>query len=273
MDCVYYASGPGNISVVLLSMECQLYLRFNQKHLNLCFEDERRFGMTWGQVINDRMFLLGWTNASISWIIFIFVPYHTELKDPYEYVYRYTPGTYRTFLGMGKPTILNNVGYGQLLFAQIHLGPCISSHQNEITRRHQTLLHFFAIKGKSQPWGFCNNDIWKMKALGKFVKAFCWWGYYVPVSRGSLWWKYVSLSLCLLLPKQNKPEKNKLETLLRLSSPLNCWCISLLEEVVWWRNKSIKLCSAKLGILPWNYNFALRSPLTGELLDLKMDIV
>ncbi len=33
--------GSGNISVVLLSMEGQIALRFNQKYLNLCSEDER----------------------------------------------------------------------------------------------------------------------------------------------------------------------------------------------------------------------------------------
>ncbi len=36
-----------------------------QKYLNLCCDDERRpdgFGTTWGWVINDRIFILGWTN-------------------------------------------------------------------------------------------------------------------------------------------------------------------------------------------------------------------
>ncbi len=40
-------------------------LRFHQKHLNLCSEDERRsygFGTTCGWVINDIIFILGWTN-------------------------------------------------------------------------------------------------------------------------------------------------------------------------------------------------------------------
>ncbi len=35
------------------------------KNLNLCSEDERRsygFGMTWGWVINDIIFILGWSN-------------------------------------------------------------------------------------------------------------------------------------------------------------------------------------------------------------------
>ncbi len=39
-------------------------LRIHQKHLNLCSEDERRsygFGTTWGGVINDRIFIFGWT--------------------------------------------------------------------------------------------------------------------------------------------------------------------------------------------------------------------
>ncbi len=42
-QCIYYVSGPGNISVVLLSMENQIALRFNKKYLNLFSEDERRF--------------------------------------------------------------------------------------------------------------------------------------------------------------------------------------------------------------------------------------
>ncbi len=45
-----------NVLVVLLSMQGQKVLRFHQKYLNLCFEDERRsyvFGTTWGWVIND----------------------------------------------------------------------------------------------------------------------------------------------------------------------------------------------------------------------------
>ncbi len=36
------APGLGNISVVLLSMEGQRALRFHQKYLNLCSEDEQR---------------------------------------------------------------------------------------------------------------------------------------------------------------------------------------------------------------------------------------
>ncbi len=43
MDCftdyIYYISEPGNISVVLLSMEGPIALRF-QRYLNLCSEDE-----------------------------------------------------------------------------------------------------------------------------------------------------------------------------------------------------------------------------------------
>ncbi len=63
--CIYYVSGPGNISVVLLSMEGLRALRFNQKHLNLYSEDERRsYGSetTWGLVMNYIIFILGWTN-------------------------------------------------------------------------------------------------------------------------------------------------------------------------------------------------------------------
>ncbi len=62
--CPYYVSGPGNISVVLLSTEGQRALRIHQRYLTLCSEDEQtsyRFGTTWGWVINDRTFILGWT--------------------------------------------------------------------------------------------------------------------------------------------------------------------------------------------------------------------
>ncbi len=44
----YYVSGPGNISVMLLCMQGQKALRFNQKYLNLCSEDKCGFGMTRG---------------------------------------------------------------------------------------------------------------------------------------------------------------------------------------------------------------------------------
>ncbi len=47
--CPFYVSETGNISVALLSMTGLRALRFNQKYLNLCSEDERmshRFGMT-----------------------------------------------------------------------------------------------------------------------------------------------------------------------------------------------------------------------------------
>ncbi len=42
----------------------QRALRFHQKYLHLCSEDERRpygFGTTWGWVINDRISNFGWT--------------------------------------------------------------------------------------------------------------------------------------------------------------------------------------------------------------------
>ncbi len=45
-------------------MQGQKALGFQQKYLNLCFEDERRsyrFGTTWGWVINDTILILGWT--------------------------------------------------------------------------------------------------------------------------------------------------------------------------------------------------------------------
>ncbi len=63
-----------NISVVLLSMQGQTALRFHQKYLNLCFEDEwrsYRFETTRGWVINDRIFIFGWTNPlrAISFVV------------------------------------------------------------------------------------------------------------------------------------------------------------------------------------------------------------
>ncbi len=51
--------------------------RFHQKYLNLCSEDEQRsygFETTWGWVINDIIFIFGWTNPLIclwkQWYIF-----------------------------------------------------------------------------------------------------------------------------------------------------------------------------------------------------------
>ncbi len=54
-------SGPGNIAVLLLFMQGQKGLGFNQKYLNLCSEDERRsygFGTT-RVVINYIISFLG----------------------------------------------------------------------------------------------------------------------------------------------------------------------------------------------------------------------
>ncbi len=53
-----------NVVVPLLSMQGQKALGFHQKYLNLCCEDEQMsygFGTTWGWVINDRIFIFGWT--------------------------------------------------------------------------------------------------------------------------------------------------------------------------------------------------------------------
>ncbi len=47
--CTYYVSGAGDIAVALRSMDDPRALRFHQKHLNLCSEDEQRsygFGTT-----------------------------------------------------------------------------------------------------------------------------------------------------------------------------------------------------------------------------------
>ncbi len=48
----------------VLSMQDQKALGFHQKYLNLCYEDEQQsygFGTTWGWVINDRIFIFGFT--------------------------------------------------------------------------------------------------------------------------------------------------------------------------------------------------------------------
>ncbi len=60
--CLCYVSG--SIAVALLSIQGLRALRFDQKYLHLCSEDERRsygFEKTRGWVINDRIFILGWT--------------------------------------------------------------------------------------------------------------------------------------------------------------------------------------------------------------------
>ncbi len=57
------------VSIVLLSVEGRKDLGFHQKYLSLCSKDEQRFyrfGTTWGWVINDRIFILGWT-VPLSW--------------------------------------------------------------------------------------------------------------------------------------------------------------------------------------------------------------
>ncbi len=67
--CLCYVSGPENIAVALLFPEGQRALGFNQKYLNLCSEDEQRsygFGTNWGRVLNDRIFIFGWTNPLIT---------------------------------------------------------------------------------------------------------------------------------------------------------------------------------------------------------------
>ncbi len=74
-QCPYYVSGSGNISVAFPSMQGQRALRFHQKYLNLCSEDEQRtygFGTTWGWIIDDRIFILWWTNVSESSRTFLF---------------------------------------------------------------------------------------------------------------------------------------------------------------------------------------------------------
>ncbi len=63
--CPCFVSRTGNITVALPSMQDLRALRFNQKCLNLCSNNERKsygFGTTWGWVIKDRIFIFGWTN-------------------------------------------------------------------------------------------------------------------------------------------------------------------------------------------------------------------
>ncbi len=62
-----------NVLTTFLGLECgsciavyagQKAIGFHQKYLNLCSKDERKsygFGTTWGRVINDRIFIFGWT--------------------------------------------------------------------------------------------------------------------------------------------------------------------------------------------------------------------
>ncbi len=59
----WYFSGRWSCKDPCCLWEGQRALRFKQKYLHLC-SDERRsygFGMTWGWVINDRIFIFGWT--------------------------------------------------------------------------------------------------------------------------------------------------------------------------------------------------------------------
>ncbi len=61
------------VVISLLSMEGQRALRFHQKYLNFCSEDDWRswgFGTTWGWVINVRMIIFGWTNPLRTWVWF-----------------------------------------------------------------------------------------------------------------------------------------------------------------------------------------------------------
>ncbi len=57
------------VLITLLSMEGSDNSQNSLKYLNLCSEDERRsdrFGTTWGWVINDIIFIFGWTKPFIS---------------------------------------------------------------------------------------------------------------------------------------------------------------------------------------------------------------
>ncbi len=84
-----------HIAVALLSVEGQRALVFHQKYLNLWSKDERRpheFVLTWGEYLNDRIFIFGWTIPVryISNICFCFRcahpiglhSLHEEIRDP-----------------------------------------------------------------------------------------------------------------------------------------------------------------------------------------------
>jgi len=53
-------------------MQASRAIGFYQKYLNLCSKDERRSyrcGTTWGLVINDIIFIFGWTNPlRVTWL-------------------------------------------------------------------------------------------------------------------------------------------------------------------------------------------------------------
>ncbi len=56
--------GPWTCHMLLFCLCRVRKLGFYQKYLNLCSEDEQRsygFGATWGRVVNDRIFIFGWT--------------------------------------------------------------------------------------------------------------------------------------------------------------------------------------------------------------------
>ncbi len=79
-----------NASVALLSMQGQKALGFHQKYLNLCSEDEQMsygFGTTRGWVINDRIFIFGWT-ITLRYISKILVKFHKQKRSVIYYKYR-----------------------------------------------------------------------------------------------------------------------------------------------------------------------------------------
>ncbi len=76
-----------NVVVVLLSMEGQKALGVHQKHLNLCSEEKLRsntFRKTWGWVINDRIFIFGWTILLMSYEAFLCTKYCITVKNTYK---------------------------------------------------------------------------------------------------------------------------------------------------------------------------------------------
>ncbi len=122
MDCFTDVLGTG-------------HLRFHQKYLNLCSKDERRsygFGMTWGWVINDRIFIFGWTNT-LSWYLFLqyaicslpwhpLRPVHTKnvnYKD--SYISIHISGQYRLFIlcAHSSATLNSQACYSRIYFVWV----------------------------------------------------------------------------------------------------------------------------------------------------------
>ncbi len=80
-----------------------MHLGFHQKYLNMCSEDERRsygFGMTWGWVVNDIIYIFGWTIPLMLYCVtFIKIKLIKMYRLHFKIVWAYAERscTYRTF--------------------------------------------------------------------------------------------------------------------------------------------------------------------------------